>query len=139
MISNTNIDDEYFTTIAVGAAKVRLAGIDRGADELPREAFLAQLPGRLVMLGEWRERWAENGNDFDIEIVSFGYYPPSYGLGIATGKQTFNMQELAMAEDLIRGLFSNVIATQKHPSFSPRRRGVFLGNIYFLPGWIEAA
>ena len=135
MIANANIDDDYFITVALGAAKIRLAGTDRGPDELPREAFLAQLPGRLPMLGEWRQRWADNGNDFDVEVVSFGYLP-SYGLEVPLGRQTFNKEERAVAEHLIRGLFSNKAATQKHAAFMPQRRGVFLGNVHFLWGWI---
>jgi|CXWL01.1.fsa_nt_gi hypothetical protein len=138
MDDTLTIEDRYFEAIAIGASKIRFAGIDRGADELPRDAFVAQLVGRAVMRGEWRPRWAENGNDFDVEIVSFGY-PPNSCLGQKLGKQSFDREERGLLEELVHALFSNTTAKQKLSDFRPERKGVFLGRIYFLPGWIEHA
>ena len=45
----------------------------RAWSELPVHAFSVELTGHLVLYGIWRPKWAPNGNDFDVEIVSFGW------------------------------------------------------------------
>lgn len=137
MIDDITMEGHFFPTVAVRTGKVRLAGTDRGADELPRDAFIAQLPGRPVLIGEWRKRWAENGNDFDVEVVSFGYSQYE-ALGIAAIQLEFTAEERTLVKDLVRALFLNPLARQMHSSFRPERKGRFLGNVCFLPGWIPA-
>jgi hypothetical protein len=135
MISDISMEGSYYPSVNVGSGRIRLAGTDRGADELPRQAFLLQLPKQPVLLGEWRQRWAENGDDFDVEIVSFGHFP-SEGLGLPTGRLEFTSEERVLAEDLVHSLFSNPLARQKHSAFRPERKGAFLGKVHFLAGWI---
>jgi hypothetical protein len=137
VIDDISMEGHFFPAVGVRAGKVRLAGIDRGVDELPRDTFIAQLPGRPALIGEWRRRWAENGNDFDVEVVSFGYSQYE-ALGVGAIQLKFTTDERTLVEDLVRALFSNPLARQMHYSFRPERKGRFLGNVYFLPGWMPA-
>jgi hypothetical protein len=85
-------------------------------------------------LGEWRQKWAKNETDFDIDIVSFGTLPV---FEIGSEMQTFAPDERSSVERLIQALFSNVEARKKHHSFSPKTAARFSGKINFLPGWIK--
>ena len=60
-------------------------------------------------------------------------------LGVGAIQLKFTTDERTLVEDLVRALFfSNPLARQMHYSFRPERKGRFLGNVYFLPGWMPA-
>lgn len=136
MFNNPSIEDDYFRVVEAAAGKVRFGGVERGTDEIPREVFAAQLTGRPVMYGEWRQKFAANGNDFNVEIVSFGY-PPLYSVAGEAGKESFTGTEMAAIEELVAALFASADAKNQLAAFSPHRRGAFLGSIRFVPGWIK--
>jgi hypothetical protein len=117
-----------------GAA--RFAGIPRGADERGHFAFEIQLPSYPSLYGEYRPLWAENKNDYDIEIVSFGFSSrDDLGNPYVGARQRFSLQQRKIIEDLIVALVSSPEAQSEVPPFSPNGSR-FLGRIHFLPGWI---
>lgn len=136
MFKNPSIYDDYFRVVETTAGKVRFGGTERGTDELPREVFAAQLTDRPVMYGEWRQKFGANGDDFNVEIISFGY-PSSYSVAGEAGKESFARTEMAAIEELVAALFASADAKSQLAAFSPYRRGAFLGKIRFLPGWIR--
>ena len=56
-------------TLNLPTGKIGFASMIRGWDEEPRDAFRVELPDRPTMFGEWRAKFADNGNDFNVEIV----------------------------------------------------------------------
>jgi hypothetical protein len=117
-----------------GAA--RFAGMGPGADERGCFVFEVQLPSYPSLYGEFGPQWAENKNDYDIEIVSFGFTSRNnVGNPHAGARPRFSSQQRKIIEDLIVALASSPEAQSKVPPFS-FKGSRFLGRIHFLPGWI---
>ncbi|WP_428682097.1 hypothetical protein [Reyranella sp.] len=134
--NSPTIEDPYFLLVQTGDGKIRFGGIERGPDGVPREIFAIQLPGRTPMYGEWTQKFASNGNDFDVEIVSFGF-PPLYSVAGPAGLETFCVVEREAVQKLIAALFSDAAATGQLFEFAPERKGLFLNRIHFRPDWIR--
>jgi hypothetical protein len=96
------------------------------------------LPGRPHLYGEYRQRFADNHNDFDIEIVSFGLTDPRNAGIPQPSRLRLSAQERAAAEQLIRVLFcsAEAAAVREGMSAFSLQQSTFLGGIHFLPGWI---
>ena len=135
--NSPKIDDPYFAIVQAGDGKIRFGGFERGPDGVPRDTFAVQLPGRLLMYGEWAQKFAPNGNDFDVEIISFGF-PPLYSVSGPEGLEVFSKIERESVQNLIAALFSNASATGPLPGFRPERKGRFLGRVNYHPGWIRS-
>jgi len=115
---------------------VAFAGTVRADDGGVRE-FWVELAGRPRMYGEWRTKWTPNENDFDIEIVTFGFGSKhNVGDPFPGARNVFTIHEEKKVIDLVARLFSNV---ERRSGLSPFRGNysLFLGNIIFMPGWIE--
>lgn len=126
-----------FTALSFEAGQVRFAGLVRGSDEGLHDIFVVSLSGYSMMYGEWRNKWADNGNDFDIEIVSFGFLDPR-SVGIPGARQIFPREERLIIEDLVRALFaSDEVRSEAIPTTKFCSR--FLGRVHFLPKWIREA
>ena len=108
----------------------------RGWDEEPCDGFFAELPGRPVMFGGWRPQFAPNGNDFDVEIASFGYLGKQYlGSEYPSHRRCLSIPEEEALERLVRALFSDQVTNAWMVPFTSRK-AKFLGGVYFAPGWI---
>ncbi len=134
--NSPTVEDPHYLLVQTGDGKIRFGGIERGPDELPRDTFAIQLPGRTVMYGEWAQIFASNGNDFDVEIVSFGF-PPLYSVAGPEGAEIFNAMEREAIQKLIAALFSDAAATGPLPGFRPELKARFLNRIRFRPDWIR--
>jgi len=99
-LNSPTIEDPYYLVVQTGDGKIRFGGFERGPDELPRDTFAVQLPGRILMYGEWAQKFASNGNDFDVEIISFGF-PPLYSVagpeGLGCGDNSYLSQSMMLA------------------------------------------
>jgi hypothetical protein len=117
-----------------GAA--RFAGFPGGADERGHLVFEVQLPSYPSLYGEFGPQWVENKNDYDIEIVSFGFDSRNNVANPHPGaRRRFSSQQRKIIEDLIVALVSSPEAQRKVPPFA-FEGSRFLGRIHFLPGWI---
>jgi hypothetical protein len=98
---------------------------------------VVQLPSQPLMFGEWRPRWAANQNDFDVDIVTFGF-PRAFIVGSPDPKnnRTVTTSERWTIKELVRALFANAEAKAGVSPFTSRK-GKFLGHAHFLPGWLE--
>jgi hypothetical protein len=123
-------------TLNFPTGKIGFAAMVRGWDEEPRNAFRVELLDRPTLYGEWRSKFIDNGNDFNVEIVSVGYGSESLlGSAYPAHRQKFSGPEQNIVEDLIRALFADQSAK---PSMAPfaTKNARFLGAVVFAPGWI---
>jgi len=125
-------------TVKKPTGSVRFNASVRSWDEIGRDAFSVELPNYPVMFGEWRAKFAENKNDFDVEIVSFGFFTASsLGDPAPSHRRQFSEGDISIVEELIRALFSSPEATGQVVPFTSKK-GNFLGKIHFLPDWIRS-
>lgn len=94
------------------------------------------MPNQPLVYGEWRPKWAKNGNDFDIEILDFGLFDASMAGASEANHQVYALRDSPVIEGLIRKLFASVEARSRISPFSSSK-GRFRGGIEFLPGWIR--
>jgi hypothetical protein len=111
--------------------------VGRAWDEKNHDLFAVQLSNRPLLFGEWRPKFAANGDDFDVEIVFFGLVDRrDAGMLLPARRVVVDQAERVVVEKLIRSLVSNAEAkAQTWPFNSSRAR--FLGRIEFLPDWIR--
>jgi hypothetical protein len=106
-----------------------------GIDDGGHDTFEVQLGMHPGLYGELRPVWASNGNDFDIEILNFGYASPTnVGNPHPGARRDFSALEREALEQMITNLLGRAEA-QKHLLFfkAPAR---FMGGIRFARGWI---
>ena len=95
-------------TLNFPTGKIGFGRTVRGWDEEPRNAFRVELPDRPMMYGEWRTKFADNGNDFDVEIIGFGYLRESHlGSAYPPHRKKFSAPERGVLEEMIRALFAD--------------------------------
>ena len=123
-------------TLSFDNGKVGFASSVRGVDDAGHDMFRIELPQRPILYGEWRPKWAENHNDFDIEILRFGYVDAgNVGNNHPGARRTCSSQERAVIVELVCALFSSVEARAGIAPFTSKK-ATFLGHIHFVPGWI---
>ena len=83
---------------------------------------VVQLSSQPLMFGEWRPRWAANQNDFDVDIVTFGF-PRAFIVGSPDPKncRTVTTSERLTIKELVRALFANAEAKAGVSPFTSRR------------------
>jgi hypothetical protein len=123
-------------TLTFPTGKIGFASMVRGWDEEPRDAFRVELPDRPTLYGEWRPEFVDNGNDFNVEIVSVGYASKSYlGSAYPAHRKKFSGPEQNIVEYLIRALFADQSVKLSITPFTSKKAR-FLGAVVFVPGWI---
>ncbi len=123
-------------TVASPEGTIAFGGPVRGSDELGHDSFRVQLLNRPVLYGEWRPIFKENGNDFNVEVVSFGYGSESnLGNPHPQARNRFSAAEQQSIERLFRSLVANLPARHGISPFSSTK-GRFLGGVSFAQGWI---
>lgn len=128
---------DYYLTVKDGLSAMHFCGPTRCSDEIGRGLFAIHVSGFSKMYGEWREKWAENGADFDVEVVSFGFhYLVNVGSPHPNARRCFSAEEGAEIERLARILFENREARYQACNHEERGASRFLGQISFLPNWI---
>jgi hypothetical protein len=123
--------------LSLPEGNIKFAGFPRGGDEYSHPAFEITLPNRPPIYGEWKTKFAANGNDFDVEIVSFGY-SDAYNLGNPhpDARLPYSEQDVRTVERLVRDLFATPEARAGVPPFGTPK-AVFLGAVTFRSEWIR--
>jgi hypothetical protein len=118
--------------------KIRFSGVARGGDELGHNTFEVSLPNRTSgLFGEYEYRFAENDNDFDIEVVRFGYFHRTNVDNLhPDAREKISSAESTLVQHLVSILMNNPDAQKGISGFSSKK-GRFLGQIYFAPGWVK--
>lgn len=126
-----------FEWIKFPEGRARFAGGVRGWDEAGHDTFAIEIEGR-EWFGELRSSFLANGNDFNIEIVSFGYsYRDSVGMPLpCLGSRAFNQGELEHVRALILSLVEAGMEFSIRPNVLLEYPGAhFLGSVFFREGW----
>lgn len=111
------------------------AGV-RGIDEAGHYTFFVRLKNTVMLFGEWRAKWAANQNDFDVEIVRFGYVDENaVDSEHPLARRRFSREQRQVVQHLIRSLFSEPVARNGPIPFS-MKSATFLGGVDFRPEWI---
>jgi hypothetical protein len=132
-----DIESDYFITLTFDQGQVRFGALPRAWDERNHDIFLVKLPGRPLLFGEWRAKWAGNGRDFNAEIIDFGLRDRGDVANSEAARESFSEQERATVEDLIRKLFASTAAKENVVPFAVPG-ATFLGKVDFLAGWIRS-
>jgi hypothetical protein len=101
-------------------ARVGFGGNARGVDEDSHDLIEIERTEGPLLFGEYRYLWAENQNDFDIEISSFGYVEPR-DVGTLDRRVAFSAAECEAIERLIRSFFRILTRSRKN---SFRQQGI---------------
>jgi hypothetical protein len=117
-----------------GAARFR--GPVRGSDEWGHDVFELRLLSYPPLYGEFQPKWADNENDFDIEIVSFGFTDERNIANPNVGaRRRCSLEQRRIIEGLIVAL---ILSPEARTGISPfsSKKGRFLGYVFFRPDWI---
>jgi hypothetical protein len=125
----------FTTTRPTGRASFQ--GMLRAWDESPESIFSVELTDHLVLYGIWRSKWAPNGNDFDVEIVSFGW-ASKYNVGNRDPitRRKLSAEHAMEVKALVIALVNDVDASKKILPFSSTTAR-FLGRIEFNDNWVS--
>ena len=134
--------DNYLPTVELTGGTVGFIGMARGVDEMGHEVFQIQLRNDSVLYGEYKKRFLENGNDFNIEIISFGLIDrKNFGNNNLDSFRKFREDQVDLIRSLIIQLFTSDDAVEARKPIDDfwYETARFLGEVYFLPGWIRVS
>lgn len=105
-------------------------------DESPQHAFSVELTGQPTLYGIWRPKWAPDKNDFDVEVLSFGWADQNNaGNPNPVTRRKLSTEQAANVKELIIALVEDVDARKKIMPFSSKTAR-FLGRIEFKENWV---
>lgn len=120
--------------------RARFAGGIRGWDEVGHETFAVELDGQ-TLYGEVKAVFLSDGNNFNIEIVSFGYFAKGDVAMPRPGHTStlLSPDRVEVAAALIVQL-ANHVAQQDESAERPFVMSIdaeshFMGSVYFSEGW----
>lgn len=117
------------------AGQAGISGPVRGGDESGHDTFVVQLPDNPPLFGEWRSKWAENQNDFEIEIVRFGYLDRFNVDNVhRNARRKLSYEEQKIVRQLVSSLFTNAEAQEGISPFSLTRARFLAMCIFFQAG-----
>lgn len=125
-------------TVTRPTGRASFESVIRDWDKSPVDAFSVELTGHLALYGIWRPKWAPNGNDFNVEIVSFGW-ASQYNVGNPNPmtRRKLSIEQVTDAKALIVALVEDVAVRRKIVPFSSKIAR-FLGRIHFQDNWTFA-
>jgi hypothetical protein len=123
-------------TVTLPTGRASFESVIRSWDESPQRALSVELIGEPTLYGIWQPKWAANENDFDVEVVSFGWASQSNtGNPNPATRSKLSAAQAADVNALIVELIGNVEVRKKVTPFSSKG-GRFLGGIEFNENWI---
>jgi hypothetical protein len=123
-------------TVTLPTGRAAFESMIRGWNEEPQDAFSVELVGAQTLYGIWRPVFADNGNDFDVEVVGFGW-ADQYSIGNPNPitRTRLSSAQAAATRELIVTLFESIDARKKIVPFSSKV-AKFLGRIEFQNDWV---
>lgn len=129
--------DDTFEWIDFPQGQVRYAGGSKGRDEPPITIFSVVLNGR-VYYGEFRRWFLENDNDYNIEVISFGWLEREW-LGTEPNPKhcaQFSSRELGDVQSLVCQAVPVWRSLEDRPSIVREYADShFMGEVIFRNGW----
>lgn len=116
--------------------RARFVGGIRGWDERGHYVYAVELQGRVVY-GEIAHAFLPNDNDYNIEVVSFGYgMEENVGISEPTSRGAYTRAELETVRSLIVQLIRAGQQFEEKPLLlMETRKSHFMGKIVFREGW----
>lgn len=94
-------DHPTFDWVQLPEGRARFSGLVRGVDELGHETFAVEIGGN-EFFGEIDRAFLPNDNDYNIEVMSFGYGSEKcLGMPMHGGCQIFSKAEISTIQTLI--------------------------------------
>jgi len=123
-------------TVTCPTGSASFESVIRSWDESPRDAFSAKLVGEPILYGIWQPRFDANENDFNVEILGFGWNSKnSVGHPSPLTRTKLSSAQATDIKGMIIALFNDADARRRIVPFSTRISR-FLGGIDFKKGWI---
>lgn len=119
------------------SGRARFAGLVRGADQTGHDAFAVWMDGQ-ALFGEIQRAFLPDGNDFNIEVVAFGYrLDRNLGMPMLGIAHVFAASEVERLQQVIRELVAAGAAWERRPRLLVDYPGArFQGQVLFKEGWI---
>ncbi|WP_164074227.1 hypothetical protein [Stenotrophomonas maltophilia] len=119
------------------SGRARFAGLVRGADQAGHDAFAVCFDGQ-ELFGEIQRAFLANDNDFNIEVVAFGYrLDRNLGMPMPGTAQVFAFSDVERLQRLISELVAAGAAWERRPRLLvDYPSGRFQGRVLFREGWI---
>lgn len=133
---------ETFDWLQFPEGRTRFSGGVRGImDEQRHETFAVEVDGEAYF-GENQNAFLPNGNDYNIEVVSFGYGRDG-DIGMPMRGRTcrvFTVTQASTIQTLITRLIAAGIHYPNRPSvLNEYPDAHFMGQVFFRDGWILVA
>ncbi|MBD7920887.1 MULTISPECIES: hypothetical protein [Xanthomonas] len=130
-------DHPTFAWVQFPEGRARFSGLVRGVDELGHETFAVEVDG-IEFFGEIQTAFLPNNNDYNIEVVSFGYgSEKSLGMPMLDGCQIFSQAQVNTIQALIVQLIAAGTKFPNRPSIlTEYPTAHFMGQVIFRDGWI---
>lgn len=134
--------EKTFDWVQFKEGRARFNGNKRGWDERGYETYAVEIGGK-VRYGEIDNSFLSNDNDYNIEIISFGYaMEGSVGIPNEPEEQkllargAYTQAELKVVQSLVSQLVRAGLSFENRPSLlreTPTSH--FMGKILFREGW----
>lgn len=134
--------EKTFDWVQFKEGKARFNSDIRGWDERGHESYAVEIEGK-VRYGEISKAYLANDNDYNVEVVSFGYaMEGSVGIPNEPGEQgllargAYTQAQLKIVQSLVSQLVNAGLKFEDRPSVlreSPKSH--FMGKILFREGW----
>lgn len=127
-----------FDWVQFPEGRAKFSGGVRGiVDELGHETFAVEVGGEEYF-GEIQRAFLPNDNDYNIEVVSFGYGSAGYvGMRMLGTCQIFTSEEISTIQTLIVQLIAAGTHFSDRPSLlNEYPNAHFMGEVLFRDGWV---
>jgi hypothetical protein len=130
-----------FNWVEFPEGRARFSGGIRGVmDDYGHDTFSVELDG-VELYGEIQRKFMPNKNDFNVEVVWFGYASKNYvGMPMMGTCEVFSLEQVQKIQSLIVQLVATTSRSDEKPSLMvdyPTAR--FMGRVFFCDGWILVA
>jgi len=127
-----------FDWVSFEQGRARFSGGIRGADERGHETFAIEIDG-TEYFGEINMSFLQNGNDYNLEIISFGHYDQGYvGSEFCDIRKKFSKKEIENIKSTIDNLIKYYSNLEKKPYIMTEYdNSHFAGDIIYRNGWIS--
>lgn len=134
-----NIYEKTFEWVQFPEGRARFDGGIRGGDERRHETYALELEGK-TQFGEIDSAFVANGNDYNVEVISFGYgMIENVGNPHQNARGTYTEAQLKIVRSLVAQLIRNSLQFEERPSIlRETSKSHFLGKILFREGWAYA-
>lgn len=129
--------ESTFDWVQFPEGRARFSGGGRSWDELVHDTFSVEVDG-CEYFGEIKPAFLPNNNDYNIEVVTFGYRSnTAVGMPMLGSCQAFTMTQVRTIEALIVQLIgAGMHFEDRPPILMEFPHAHFMGKVSFLDGWV---